>query len=49
MTVMKTIRLRLSKALLAGIDRALVKHHYSSRTEFILDAIKSKLSDLADG
>lgn len=46
--MMKTIRLRISEALLAEIDRALVKHNYSSRTEFILDAIRSKLSDLSD-
>lgn len=32
--------------LLSEIDKKLAKHRYSTRTEFIRDAIREKLSDL---
>ena len=43
---METISLKMDKALLKEIDRELPKNRYSTRTEFIRDAIRSKLSEL---
>ena len=43
---MEAISLKLEDALLGEIDRKLSKHRYSTRTEFIRDAIREKLSDL---
>ena len=43
---METISLKLEEGLLNEIDYKLSKHRYSTRTEFIRDAIREKLSDL---
>jgi len=43
---METISLKLEDNLLDEIDKKLVKHRYSTRTEFIRDAIREKLSEL---
>lgn len=43
---METISLKLEDRLLEEIDKKLVKHRYSTRTEFIRDAIREKLSEL---
>lgn len=43
---MESISLKLEENLLKEIDRNLVKNRYSTRTEFIRDAIRNKLSDL---
>ena len=43
---METISLKLESNLLKEMDDNLVKHRYSTRTEFIRDAIRQKLSEL---
>ena len=43
---METISLKLEKDILNEIDSNLIKNRYSTRTEFIRDAIREKLSDL---
>lgn len=43
---METISLKMDTALLEGIDSSLQKHKYSTRTEFIRDAIRGKLTQL---
>ena len=43
---MEIISLKLENELLKEIDQSLSKHRYSTRTEFIRDAIREKLSDL---
>ena len=43
---MEAISLKLNGALLEEIDQKLSKYRYSTRTEFIRDAIRSKLSEL---
>lgn len=43
---MESISLKLEPEILKEIDENLVKHRYSTRTEFIRDAIREKLSDL---
>ena len=43
---MEVISLKMEDELLHEIDRTLAKHRYSTRTEFIRDAIREKLSDL---
>jgi Arc/MetJ-type ribon-helix-helix transcriptional regulator len=43
---METISLKMENSLLKEIDSKLKKHRYSTRTEFIRDAIRTKLSDL---
>ena len=43
---METISLKLEENVLKEIDENLVKHRYSTRTEFIRDAIREKLSEL---
>ena len=43
---MEAISLKSNEALLEEIDQKLSKYMYSTRTEFIRDAIRSKLSDL---
>ncbi len=43
---MEVISLKLEEGLLEEIDQTLSKHRYSTRTEFIRDAIREKLSDL---
>lgn len=36
----------MDKAILTEMDKNLAKYRYSTRTEFIRDAIRSKLSEL---
>ena len=43
---MQVISLKLEDKILVEIDQKLAKHRYSTRTEFIRDAIREKLSDL---
>ena len=43
---MESISLKLENNLLDEIDRKLAKHRYSTRTEFIRDAIRCKLTSL---
>ena len=43
---MEVISLKLENELLNEIDHKLVKYRYGTRTEFIRDAIREKLSDL---
>ena len=43
---MEAISLKLDKTLLNEIDSNLHKHRYSTRTEFIRDSIRRRLSDL---
>lgn len=43
---MELISLKLENELLSEIDQKLVKYRYGTRTEFIRDAIREKLSDL---
>ncbi len=43
---MDTISLKLENQILNEIDVKLTKHRYSTRTEFIRDAIREKLSEL---
>jgi metal-responsive CopG/Arc/MetJ family transcriptional regulator len=43
---METISLKLEDGLLSELDQKLSRNRYSTRTEFIRDAIREKLSDL---
>ena len=43
---MQGISLKLDEAILKEIDTNLKKHRYSTRTEFIREAIRDKLSKL---
>lgn len=43
---METICIKVEENLLKEIDGSLAKHRYSTRTEFIRDAIRSKLTAL---
>ena len=43
---METITIKMEDKLLKEIDQKLEKHRYSTRTEFIRDAIREKLSEL---
>lgn len=43
---MEIISLKLENELLNEIDHKLVEYRYGTRTEFIRDAIREKLSDL---
>lgn len=43
---MEAISLKLEENLLKEIDSKLSKHRYSTRTEFIRDAIRQRLSQL---
>lgn len=42
---METISLKMEKNLLNDIDKTLKENRYATRTEFIRDAIRHKLSD----
>lgn len=44
--MMDTISLKMEESLLQEIDQKLKKHRYSTRTEFIRDAVREKLSEL---
>ena len=43
---MEIISLKMEDGILQEIDQQLIKHRYSTRTEFIRDAIREKLSEL---
>ncbi len=43
---METITIKMEDRLLDEIDQKLEEHRYSTRTEFIRDAIREKLSEL---
>ncbi len=43
---MEAISLKLEGSILTEIDKKLTHYRYSTRTEFIRDAIRSKLSEL---
>ena len=43
---METITIKMEDKLLNEIDQKLEFHRYSTRTEFIRDAIREKLSEL---
>lgn len=43
---METISLKMEKKLLQDVDSSLKKHRYSTRTEFLRDAVRSKLTQL---
>ena len=43
---METITIKMEPKLLQEIDHLLQHHRYSTRTEFIRDAIREKLSEL---
>jgi metal-responsive CopG/Arc/MetJ family transcriptional regulator len=43
---MESINLKLEPGLLNTIDNSLEKFNYSTRTEFIRDAIRTKLTEL---
>lgn len=43
---METISLKMDESLLQEIDLKIRSHRYSTRTEFIRDAIRHKLSDI---
>ena len=43
---MEAISLKLEEGIVGEIDNKLAKHRYSTRTEFIRDAIREKLSEL---
>ena len=43
---METVTIKMENKLLEEIDQKLEEHRYSTRTEFIRDAIREKLSEL---
>ncbi len=43
---METISLKLEGSILTEMDKKLAHYRYSTRTEFIRDAIRTKLSEL---
>ena len=43
---METISLKMEKELVRDIDKTLKENRYATRTEFIRDAIRHKLSDI---
>jgi metal-responsive CopG/Arc/MetJ family transcriptional regulator len=44
--MLETISLKLDDSLLREIDSTLTRHRYSTRTEFIRDSIRDKLTEL---
>lgn len=43
---METISIKLDKTLLNNIDKSLKQNNYSTRTEFVRDALRRRLEDL---
>ena len=43
---MEAISLKLDENMLVNIDKSLKKHNYSTRTEFIREAIRNKLNEV---
>jgi metal-responsive CopG/Arc/MetJ family transcriptional regulator len=44
---METISLKLDETMLQNVDQTFRKHNFSTRTEFIRDAIRDKLDNLS--
>ena len=44
---MEVISLKLDKTVLKNLDKSLKKHNYSTRTEFVREAIRDKLDSLS--
>jgi len=44
---MEVISLKLDETMLQNVDKTLQKHNFSTRTEFIRDAIREKLKELS--
>ncbi|MFC1697332.1 ribbon-helix-helix domain-containing protein [Nanoarchaeota archaeon] len=44
---MEIISMKMDKNMLNNMDNTLKKHNYSTRTEFIRDAIRDKLENLS--
>jgi metal-responsive CopG/Arc/MetJ family transcriptional regulator len=44
---MEVISLKLDENMLSNVDKILKKHNYSTRTEFIRDAIRDKLEEMS--
>jgi metal-responsive CopG/Arc/MetJ family transcriptional regulator len=45
---MQSISLKLEKGLANEIERVMKEHHYSTKTEFIREAIRKHLNELED-
>ncbi|MGA2130235.1 MAG: ribbon-helix-helix domain-containing protein [Candidatus Pacearchaeota archaeon] len=45
---METISLKLEKAFLQEIEKVMKKHNYTTKTEFIREAIRDKLKELGE-
>jgi metal-responsive CopG/Arc/MetJ family transcriptional regulator len=43
---MKVLNVKIENGILQEIDKNLIKNRYSTRSEFVRDAIRSKLSEL---
>jgi metal-responsive CopG/Arc/MetJ family transcriptional regulator len=43
---MKTVTVRFKKNILDNLDEKINEHNFNSRTEFIREAVREKLSDL---
>lgn len=43
---MKTVSLKITNSILAQIDEQMKLHHFSTRTEFIREAIRDKINEL---
>jgi metal-responsive CopG/Arc/MetJ family transcriptional regulator len=43
----ETITIKLDENMLGNIDKSLKKHNFSTRTEFIRDALREKLEGLS--
>jgi len=45
---MESISLKLEKEFLQNIEKAMKKHNYSTKTEFIREAIRDKIKELEE-
>jgi metal-responsive CopG/Arc/MetJ family transcriptional regulator len=45
---MESISLKLEKEFLQNIEKAMKKHNYSTKTEFIREAIRDKIKELGE-
>lgn len=45
---METVSIKLDESILKEIDGSLKKHRYSTRTEFMRDAIRDKLREMEE-
>lgn len=44
---METVTIRFQEKVLENVDKSIAKHHFNSRTEFIREAVRDKLSNLS--